>query len=89
VLFLREHVTHLAPEAARVAPDGVLDLRLGAGAGSVSVGFDEEVELNRAGRGRRGGATVSTAELVVAVARREELLRCAATRRLPVRVPVR
>ena len=41
VLFLREHVRHLAPEPPAAAPDGVLDLRLGAGAGSVSVRFDE------------------------------------------------
>jgi hypothetical protein len=89
VLFLREHVRHLAPEPPAAAPEGALDLRLGAGAGSVSVGFDDEVELTRASRGRRGGATVSTAELMVAVARRGEMLQSAAARRLPVRVPVR
>jgi hypothetical protein len=32
---------------------------------------------------------VSTAEIMVAVARRDELLRKAAERRLPVRIPVR
>ena len=32
-LFLREHVRHVAPESPAAAPDGVLDLRLGAGAG--------------------------------------------------------
>ena len=55
-LFLREHVRHVAPRAARRGAGGVLDLRLGAGAGSVSVGFDEAVELIRAGRGRRPAA---------------------------------
>jgi hypothetical protein len=89
VLFLREHVRHLAPEAPTAAPDGVLDLRLGASAGSVSAGFDEAVELTRATRGRRGGETVTTAELMVAVTRRDELLRRAAERRLPVQVPIR
>jgi hypothetical protein len=89
VLFLREHIHHLAPEVPATAPDDVLDLRLGAGAGSVSVRFDEEVELTRAARGRHGGTTVTTAELMVAVARREEMLRKAAERRLPVKVPVR
>jgi hypothetical protein len=89
VLFLREHVRHVAPEAPAAAPPGALDLRLGASAGSVSVGFDEEVELTRAARGRHGGQTVTTAELFVAVARRDEMLRAAAGRRLPVRVPVR
>ena len=88
-LFLREHVRHVAPEPPATAPDGVLDLRLGAGAGSVSVRFDEEIELTRAARGRHGGTTVTTAEIMVAVARRDELLRKAAERRLPVKVPVR
>ncbi len=46
VLFLREHIRHLAPEVPATAPDEVLDLRLGAGAGSVSVRFDEEIELH-------------------------------------------
>jgi hypothetical protein len=89
VLFLREHVRHLAPEAATPAAPGVLDLRLGAGAGTVSVGFDDEVELVRAARGRHGGATVTTEAISIAVARRDEMLRAAAGRRLPVRVPVR
>jgi hypothetical protein len=89
VLFLREHVRHLAPEVPATAADGVLDLRLGAGAGSVSVRFDEEVELTRAARGRHGGTTVTTAEIMVAVVRREEMLRKAAERRLPVKVAVR
>ena len=89
VLFLREHVRHLAPEPPAAVPDGVLDLRLGAGAGSVSARFDEAIELTRASRGRHGGATVTTDEIRVAVVRREEMLRLAAERRLPVRVPVR
>jgi hypothetical protein len=55
----------------------------------VSVGFDEEIELTRAARGRHGGETVTTAEIFVAVARSNEMLRGAASRRLPVRVPVR
>ena len=88
-LFLREHVRHVAPEPPAAAPDGVLDLRLGAGAGSVSLRFDEAVDLTRAGRGRHGGATVTTAEIMVAVARRDEMLRKAVERRLPVRSPVR
>ena len=89
VLFLREHVRHLAPEPPVAAPPGVLDLRLGASAGSVSVRFDEEVELVRAARGRHGGETVETDEIRVAVARRDEMLTLAAGRRLPVRAPVR
>ena len=88
-LFLREHVRHLAPEAASTAPGGVLDLRLGAGVGSVSVRFDEAIELTRAARGRHGGAMVTTAEIMVAVVRRDEMLRRAAERRLPVQLPIR
>ena len=88
-LFLREHVRHVAPEAPAAAADGVLDLRLGASAGSVSVRFDEAIELTRAARGRHGGATVTTAEIMVAVVRRDEMLRKAAERRLPVQQPVR
>jgi hypothetical protein len=89
VLFLREHIRHVAPQIAAAAPAGALDLRLGASAGTVSIGFDEEIDLVRASRGRRGGDTVSTSEIEVAVARRDELLRVAASRRLPVRIPVR
>jgi hypothetical protein len=89
VLFLREHIRHVAPEPPAAAPPGALDLRLGAGAGSVSVGFDEEIELTRAARGRHGGTTVTTAEIEVAIARSREALRTAAARRLPVRSPVR
>jgi hypothetical protein len=89
VLFLREHVRHLAPEPPSAAPPGVLDLRLGATAGSVSVRFDEEIELVRAARGRHGGATVETDEIRVAVVRREEMLALAAGRHLPVKAPVR
>jgi hypothetical protein len=89
VLFLREHVRQLAPEPPAPAPPGALDLRLGAGAGSVSAHFDAPIDLVRAARGRRGGETVETQEIRFAVVRRDEMLRLAAGRRLPVRVPVR
>jgi hypothetical protein len=88
-LFLREHIRHVAPEEPGPAPPDTLDLRLGASAGSTSVGFDEVVELVRASRGRRGGASVATAEIRIALPRRDEMLRLAAGRRLPVRIPVR
>jgi hypothetical protein len=89
VLFLREHVREVAPQPAAAAPPGVLDLRLGAGAGSLSARFDAPIDLVRAARGRRGGETVETEAILFAVARRDEMLRLAAARRLPVRVPVR
>jgi len=87
VLFLREHVRELGPEPPAAAADGTLDLRLGAAAGSVSARFDSAIDLTRAARGRHGGATVTTDRIVFAVARRDEMLRAAAGRRLPVRVP--
>jgi hypothetical protein len=89
VLFLREHVREVAPEPAAAAPAEILDLRLGAGAGSVSARFDAPIDLVRAARGRRGGETVETEAILFAVARRDEMLRLAAARRLPVRVTVR
>jgi hypothetical protein len=89
VLFLREHVRHMGPTPPTPAPEGVLDLRFGAGAGSVSVSFDDEIDLTRSARGRRGGETVSTTAIMVAVARRDEMLRKAAERRLPVQFPTR
>jgi hypothetical protein len=89
VLFLREHVREVAPEPAAAAPAEILDLRLGAGAGSVSARFDAPIDLVRAVRGRRGGETVETEAILFAVARRDEMLRLAAARRLPVRVTVR
>jgi hypothetical protein len=89
VLFLREHVIHLAAEPPSAAPEGVLDLRLGAGSGSVSARFDGEIDLTRAALGRRSSVTVSTEAIMFAIARRDEMLRKAADRRLPVRVRVR
>jgi hypothetical protein len=85
VLFLRERVRSMAPLDTTAAPDHLLDLRLGASAGSVAVQFDEDAELVRAGRGRRGGVTVQTDGICVAVVRRDEMLAAAGARRLPVR----
>ena len=75
VLFVREHITSL--RAADTAPPGpdVLDLRLGATMGSVFLSFDEAAELFRSGRGRRATETVKTAQLLIAVVRRDEMLR--------------
>jgi hypothetical protein len=89
VLFLREHVVRLVPEPPDGAPAEALDLRLGAAAGSISARFDGEIDLTLASRARRGGATVSTEAILFAVASRDEMLRKAAERRLPVQVPIR
>src|SRR5262249_11704990 len=57
VLFLREMVAELrALDFGRV-DDSVLDLRLGASAGSLVARFRETAELQRSTRGRHGGET--------------------------------
>jgi hypothetical protein len=48
------------------------------------VRFDEPAQLVLAARARRGGETIQTRELRVAVVRRDGLLRDAAARRLRV-----
>lgn len=85
-LFLREHVRWMAPVTPGAAPEGALDLRLGATQGSVAVHFDSTADLMRATPGKRGSETVHADEICVAIVRHEELLRLAAARRLPVRV---
>ena len=85
VLFVREHITSLrAADTTQAGPD-VLDLRLGATMGSVVLSFDEAAELFRSGRGRRTTETVKTAQLMIAVVRRDEMLRTAAARRIRAR----
>ncbi len=85
VLFLRERITSMrVADATRPGVEDILDLRLGATMGSVLLSFDEAAELFRAGRGRRPTETVKTAHLLVAVVRRDEILRAAAARRIRV-----
>jgi len=85
-LFLREHLRWMAPVTAGAAPEGAVDLRLGATSGSIAVHFDAPADLVRSMPGRRGAETVHTDEICVAVVRHAELLHLAADRRLPVRV---
>ena len=83
VLFLRERVAGLQPAASGAAPDDVLDLRLGAAAGSVAVRFTEPAELQRSTPGRRSAAATVTADaLWFAVVQRDEFLALASTRRI-------
>ncbi len=84
VLFLREHVTGMGPADPGPPPPEVTDLRVGAALGSMFVRFDEPAQLVLAARARRGGETIQTRELRVAVVRRDGLLRDAAARRLRV-----
>ncbi len=84
ILLVRERIAAMQAAPATAAPDGVLDLRLGATAGSISLRFDEPAEVTTAGRARHPAVTVRTDELWVAVVRRAEVLRSAADRRIRV-----
>jgi hypothetical protein len=87
VLFIREHITSVRTlTASTPAPADALDLRLGATAGTTLLSFDEEAELMRATRPRRGGELVSVSRILVAAVRRRELLATAARRRIRVEV---
>ena len=84
VLFLRERVVVMAPAPTGPPPPTLRDLRLGATLGSMLVRFTEPAEILTAPRARRGGETVHTEGVVVAVVRREPFLAEATARRLPV-----
>jgi len=84
VLFLRERILRMQAGDATPAPPEVLDLRLGAAAGTVSMEFDEDAELGRRGRRGRGGTMVQARELQFAVVRRAEFLEAAGARRIRV-----
>jgi hypothetical protein len=87
VLFIREHIVSVrAVDGSAPVPADVLDVRLGAAAGSTLLTFDEEAELMRSTRARRGGALVSVSRVLVASVRRDELLATAARRRIRVEV---
>jgi hypothetical protein len=85
VLFMRGHVRGLHPVAASAVPraDG-LDLRLGAGLGSLELVFDQAADLLRAGRFRQPATIVEASSLLVAVTRRAQVLETAAERRVRV-----
>jgi len=87
VLFVRRHVRGLRPsEPAANIPDDVLDLRLGATLGNVLIDLDGTAEMVRANRGGRGGVTVKTTRLLVAVTQRAAFLAMASARRVRVEV---
>jgi hypothetical protein len=87
VLFVRRHVRGLRPsEPAANIPDDVLDLRLGATLGNVLIDLDDTAEMVRANRGGRGGVTVKTTRLLVAVTQRAAFLAMASARRVRVEV---
>jgi hypothetical protein len=84
ILLPRERILEMQAAPATVAPEGVLDLRLGATSGSVSLRFDQAAEVTTAARARRPAVTVRATELWIAVVRRTDVLRSAAGRRIRV-----
>jgi len=85
VLFVRERIVSLrASGAAAPAGEGTLDLRLGAGLGTVVLTLDRPAEVFRAQRGRTGAVTVTTTEICVAALAAPRLLAEAGRRRIPV-----
>ena len=84
VLFLRERIVALSPLPPGRAPEGATDLRLGAALGSIVLRFDEPAEIGRVTRARGAVEMEQTTAICVAVTRRDELMRHAATRRIRV-----
>jgi hypothetical protein len=85
VLFVRERITGMqAVDAGAASRPPVLDLRLGATMGSVALTFDEPAEIVRAGRARKPAETVRAEGILIAVVRRDEMLRLAGARRIRV-----
>jgi hypothetical protein len=86
VLFPREHVRALRGFDATTPPPDVLDLRLGAFAGSTELVLAEEADLFRTIPARRTARRVRSARILVAVVRRQRMLETAAQRRVRVEV---
>lgn len=88
VLFPRERIVSLRTSGA-AAPQGddVLDLRLGASLGSLTLTVDKPAELFRASRRRRGARTVTATRICVATVTADRLIHEAAHRRIPVTTP--
>jgi hypothetical protein len=85
LLFVRERITGMhAVDNDAASAHALLDLRLGATMGSVALSFNEPAEIVRAGRARRAAETVRADGILIAVVRRDEVLRLAASRRIRV-----
>jgi hypothetical protein len=84
VLFPRERIASLRPLPFPTAPaQDILDLRLGAVAGSLVLELTEEAQLFRALGRQRGGESVKARRLAFSPRQPEALLAEAATRRKP------
>jgi hypothetical protein len=84
VLFPRDKIASLRPLPFPTAPaEDVLDLRLGAAAGSLVLELTEEAQLFRARGRRRGGESVKARRLAFSPRQPDALLTAAATRKKP------
>jgi hypothetical protein len=84
VLFPRDRIASLRPLPFPSAPaDDVLDLRLGAVAGSLVLELTDEAQLFRARGRHRGGEAVKARRLAFSPRQPDRLLSVAATRKKP------
>jgi hypothetical protein len=84
VLFPRERIASLRPLPFPTAPaDDILDLRLGAAAGSLVLELTDEAPLYRTQGRVRGGEAVKTRRLAFSPRQADALLAEAATRKKP------
>jgi hypothetical protein len=83
VLITRDRIASLAPISGP-APDGALDLRLGAVARSVVMHLTTDAEVMVARRTARGGTSVRTHSILFAPVLPDELLLLASERRIRV-----
>jgi hypothetical protein len=86
VLFLRERIVALRVADPRAEPgsEQVVDLRLGALADSLALTLDRDTEFLYTRRGARGAVPARGKQVLFAAVRSRDLLRDAATRRIPV-----
>jgi hypothetical protein len=84
VLFPRDKIASLRPLPFPTAPaEDILDLRLGAAAGSLVLELSEDAQLFRARGRQRGGEAVKARRLAFSPRQPEALLSEAATRKKP------
>ena len=85
VLFVRRTIRSMqAVDGTSPVPDGTVDLRLGASAGTVALTTDGTVDVVRVRGRRRSGETIRPTRLLVAVAASAALLDEAGRRRVPI-----